>query len=228
VVSSLRQVVGKVLSTSRKGLALAEAVARVSTSHHLPQLRRCVESLSLAPAMRPVVLTLLTHGSASDLENLLGKIAGADYGVKFWNHTELGHRAAELTARRADSIPNTLQDAIRRKEFWTYLPWKERKSASQEDLLPIKNPSNRALFVRLAGYGIIGAARVQDASLLARLSGHGYGLLARAAAIRLADLLHEDALKLLTKEIDVHIQRRDVESLSDALRFAEMRVFGLI
>ena len=97
-----------------------------------------------------------------------------------------------------------------------------------EDLLPLKDLDNRALFVRLVAYGVIGASKSGDKDLLVRLSGHNYGLVARAAATRLADLLGKDALNALAKEIETYIQQRKVASFADALRFAEMRVFGVI
>ena len=215
-------------SRNAKLIALAEAILRASTRKHLPQLRHFVKSATLSPATRPIVLALMAHGSSSDFENVLGRIATADETLKFWNHTQLGHCAAALMSRSSDGIPTFLKDATRPKEFWIYLGSEERRRASAEDLLPLNHVKNRALFIRLVGYGAIGAAKSQDADLLVRLSGHGYGMVARAAATRLADLLGKDVLNLLAKEIDTHIQQRKVESFANAIRFAEMRVFGLI
>ncbi len=66
-----------------KPLALAEAILRASRPEHLPELRRFVKSATLSPPMRPIVQALITHGSLSDFELILDKIASANEKVNF-------------------------------------------------------------------------------------------------------------------------------------------------
>jgi hypothetical protein len=178
--------------------------------------------------MRSIVLALMSHGSLADLKNMLHKIAVAEEGVEFWNHIELGIAAAALVERSKRGIPKFLSEVIDRREFWNYLPAEERRKAPPTDLLPIKNFLNRALFVRLIGCGLIGAATFAEPQILVRLSCHSYGFLARLAATRLADLHQQAALNLLTEVIEARLQQPNVESFANALRFGEMRAFDVI
>jgi hypothetical protein len=211
-----------------KATGLAEAILRVSERRHLAELRKFMKSRALSPPMRAIVLALIRHGSLSDFEKVLQKIGRANERVEFWNHIELGNAIVQLMMRTSNSIPRFLEDLIRRAEFWNYILPENRRKTSRNDLLPIKDYLNRGLFVRLVGYGIIGATRARDADILVRLAGHSYGFLARAAAMRLADLLQSDALNVLAKVIEPRVQQGKVESFANALRFAEMRVFGML
>jgi hypothetical protein len=152
----------------------------------------------------------------------------ADERVEFWNHVQLGYSVAKLMERASTGIPKFLNDMILRREFWKYVRPEDRSKSSRKDLLPIKDFLNRGLFVRLVGYGITGSATMSDSDVLVRLSGHSYGFLAPAAATRLAELLHNDVLNLLTKVIEMRVQQGNVESFANALRFAETRVFDVI
>ncbi|MGO8744235.1 MAG: hypothetical protein ACLQUR_17770 [Limisphaerales bacterium] len=208
--------------------AIANAISRVSKAEHLPLLRRAIETLRFSPAIRPLILASLRHGALKDFELLLERVSHADEKVELWNHIQIGHEAASLMRRTCTRMPKGLKLCFNRKEFWTYILPKERRKTTAKDLLPIKTADNRALFVRLVGYGMIGVASTRHTTTLVRLSTHEYSQLARAAATRLADLLGENALKVLANEIDVRLRTRNLDPFAYALRYAEMRVFGLV
>jgi hypothetical protein len=90
------------------------------------------------------------------------------------------------------------------------------------------NKSNRALFIRLTAYAMIGAASVDNQEHLIRLTVHEYGLIARTSATRLVQLLGENSFKKLSAIIDDSIQKRQSDSLAGALRYAEIEFFGLV
>jgi hypothetical protein len=131
-------------------------------------------------------------------------------------------------AKTCKGIPGFLLDFFARREFWEYVYPEDRMKALRADLLPIDTIANRGLFIRLVGYGIIGASGRGDSEVLVRLSGHKYTFLARAAAMRLADLLQDESLTVLAKAIDTRIREGNVESFATAIRFAETRVFDVV
>jgi conflict system STAND superfamily ATPase len=204
-----------------KPVALSEAILRVSQRRHVPQLRKYLKTATLSPPMRSIVLALMSHGSLADLKTMLRKIAAAEERVEFWNHIGLGVAAAALVERSNRGTPKFLGEVIDRREFWNYLPAEERRKAPATDLLPIKNVLNRALFVRLVGCGLIGAATFAEPQILVRLSCHSYGFLARLAATRLADLHQQGTLNLLSEVIEARLQQPNVEAFSNALRLAK-------
>jgi len=194
---------------------------------HLSCLRAAFQNVGLALSSRALVLALLNHGDSGDLKLVLDRVAAEAERVDFWNHTELGRAAARRLQKTADRVPDYLLDIERRKEFWEYVLSEDRVAWRAKDLLPIKSVDNRALYIRLAAYGMIGSAKDGDQDLLVRLTGHDYGLLARDAAIRLVRLDGESALRLLAAKVDDSIRQGQSASLANALRSAEIEFFGV-
>lgn len=210
-----------------KANALAAAISRSMRDKYLPQLRKVVKIVRLTPSSRDIILTLLKFGSLSDMKLVLHRVEMAQYEIDFWNHTELGHIAAKRMAEISRGIPKFLLEIMESKEFWEYIPREERKSLGKKDLLPIRDLSNRALYVRLAGYAMIGAANENSEKQLLELANHYYGLVARTAAIRLVQLLGDRALRKLGAMADESIRSGRAKSLADAIRSAEVELFGL-
>lgn len=211
-----------------KDAALADAIARSMSAEHLPQLRRAIQRIALKPSARSLALALLKSGTVGDYRLLLNRIAASHEPIDFLNHTELGHTIAKRFSETAKRIPGFLRDIALKEEFWgAYIHPSERVSWPKKKLLPIKNVENRQLYIRLAGYGMIGSAQKADAGLLASLATHSYGLIARAAAISLVRLLGRSAFERLAKEIDRSLKKEKTEDLADAIRFAEIEYFGL-
>lgn len=210
-----------------KANALAAAVFRVMSNEHLPLLRKTARAMRFTSSARGIILALLKHGSVDDLRLVLERISEAGYKIDFWNHTELGRVTARRMEKTVKGVPKFLLSIFGRKEFWEFIPREERSNTPKSDLLPINDLDNRALYVRLAAYAIIGAAGKNDQEHLISLAAHGYGLIARAAAIRLVRLSGETALRMLSRKADESIQKGRGESLAGALRSAEIELFGL-
>jgi len=210
-----------------KARALAAAILRSMGNKYLPRLREVVKSIRITPSSRDIVLALLKYGSLRDLRFVLHRVETAEYKIDFWNHTELGRMAAKQMAEKSRGIPKFLLDIMASKEFWEYIPREERKSFAKKDLLSIWDLTNRALYVRLAGYAMIGTANESNEKQLLEIAQHYYGLVARAAAIRLVQLLGDRALRGLGTMADESIRSGRSESLADAIRSAEVEFFGL-
>jgi len=207
--------------------ALALACSRCMAPQHLSRLRAAFQNVGLALSSRPLVLALLNYGDSGDLKLVLDRVAAEAERVDFWNHTELGRAAARRLQTIADRVPDYLLVIESRREFWEYAPSEDRAAWRAKDLLPIKSVDNRALYIRLAAYGMIGSVGGGEQDLLVRLTGHDYGLIARDAAIRLVRLNGETALRLLAAKVDDSIRRGESASLANALRSAEIELFGV-
>ena len=210
-----------------KASALAAAILRSVSYERLPRLREATKRILFTPSSRDIVLALLKYGNLDDLKLILDRITRSENKVDFWNHTELGHASARRMEDIGEGIPQFLKEIQRKKEFWEYIPPKERSNRPQKDLLSLKDTYNRSLYVRLAAYAMIGIAEKKDQEHLIRLTTHQYGLISRTASLRLVRLMKEKALALLSSTVDDVIQRGGAESLASALRAAELELYGV-
>ena len=215
-------------SVYAKASALAAAVLRSASHERLQRLREAMKTISLTPSSRDIVLTLLKYGDLDDLKLALDRIAGSEKEVDFWNHTELGHTSARRMEYIGGGIPQFLQEIQSKKEFWEYVLPEDRAHRSEKDLLLLKNRNNRSLYVRLAAYAMIGIAEKENQEDLIRLANHEYGLISRTAAIRLARLMKEKALALLSSRVDDVIQSAGSKLLASALRAAELELYDVV
>jgi hypothetical protein len=93
-------------------------------------------------------------------------------------------------------------------------------------MLPLGHRDNRVFFIRLVAHAVIGLARSEDMELLRRLAGHSYRAIARTAAVRMSELIGEKALQILGGDIDQAVMSHRSAALSEALRFAERRIYA--
>jgi len=91
----------------------------------------------------------------------------------------------------------------------------------------LKHLDNRALYLRLVAHAVVGAAGQNDLDLLEKLAQHDYRMIARAAAVRLAQLGGDDGIKILQSAVKEAIERGNAEAFGIALRDAEIQRFGL-
>lgn len=209
-----------------KANALAVAIRAATRETNLPALRGTVGRIRLTASARALVLALLEHGEPKDLDLVLTRVAQEPEKIDFWNHTELGRAVARRMEEFGDGLPVFLKRLLEKREFWEYLMPPERRTAKHSDLLALKTIYNRSLYIRLAAYGAIGCADEQDAAYLERLGLHDFQLVARAAALRLVRLFGESAVQRLADHIDESREKRQAESLADALRYAEIEFYG--
>jgi hypothetical protein len=170
---------------------------------------------------------MFREGDLADLRFVLKRVAAEETKVDYWNHTGLGHALARKLQTVATGVPDFLLDIQARAEFWQYMLADERRPSRRNELLPIGSVENRALYVRLAAYGMIGSATEGDEDLLIKLASHDYGLIARDAAIRLVRLRGEGALRLLSERIDETVGSGTSRTLAEALRACEIELHGL-
>lgn len=210
-----------------KANAYATTILCSSSEEGLQRLRQAMKRIELTPSSRAIVLALSKYGDVGDVEYLLGRIAAEEKEIEFWNHTELGRCVARRMEELGGGMPASLKEIQNKPEFWEYIPAEERANRPESDLLGLKNSSNKALYIRFASYAMIGAAEEQDQDLLLRLTNHDYGLIARAASIRLVRLLKEAAINLMSTKIDDSIQKGNPKSLAEALRAAEIELYDV-
>ena len=215
-------------AATTKATALSKAIMRVTEPQHLAALREALRRLELKPSTRWLVLALLESGSRKDIRIVLDRIATCGHEVEFWNHTELGRAAARRLELEGRGLPKFLREIADVREFWEYMTRDERRDARPRDRLPVARVSNRGLYIRLAGYAMIGLATSGDTELLAKLAGHYFRLMARAAAVRLVRLVGEEGLRILAAETERDFEHRNLNSLADALRYAEFELHGVI
>src|ERR1039457_985674 len=94
-------------------------------------------------------------------------------------------------------------------------------------LIPLKNIYNRALYVRIVANALIGSAGKNELNLLQALAQHEYRLVARAAAVRLAQF-GDEGMAMLQSSVTEAIEHQGAESFGLAVRDAEIERFGLI
>jgi hypothetical protein len=211
-----------------KANALAEAIARSASSEHLPRLHNTINTIRLTSSSRGIVLALLKYGKQSDLKLILDRIATAKERIDYWNHVGLGSIASKQMAKSEKGIPRFLKDITDRDEFWQYISSKDRRRYNRQALLTIQSVENRSLYIRLAAYAMIGAAKREDEVLLLRLTNHVYSSIASAAAKATVRVFGESALRNLSKKVDESIRGGQAQSLADALRSAEMELFHMV
>ena len=113
------------------------------------------------------------------------------------------------------SVPAELLRIYENNEFW-HDPRANSPDASRSKL-PLKNVENRALYVRVVANALIGSAGKDDLNALQALSQHEYRLVARAAAVRLAQF-GDDGMAVLQSAATGAIEHRVAESFGAAVR----------
>lgn len=210
-----------------KARVLSSTIHDLTIPHYLPILRECFKKIRLTSSSREIVLALLKFGSKSDLKLILDRIANHDGPIDYWNHTELGRAAGINIQMSSKGIPPFLKTLIVKREFRGYLDPSERHKIGRRELLPLIGSDNRALYIRIIAHAAIGAATKDDIKELVILSNHQYGLVARGAALKLARLLGPDSLKVLSDNIENAVQSGHPNSCAEALRHAEMSLYGV-
>jgi hypothetical protein len=123
------------------------------------------------------------------------------------------------------SPPAELLRIYEHNEFWR--DPRVKSLSSRRSQLPLKNIDNRALYVRVVANALSGSAGLDDLKLLQALSQHEYRLVARAAAVRLAQF-GDDGMATLQSAVSGAIEHRVAENFGAAVRDAEIQRFGLI
>ncbi len=208
-----------------KAAALAKTILRVSTEHNLSLLRDTFRDILLTPSAQYVAMALVRHGDASDVVTLIERIGRADYRIPYWFQIEVGRTVGRRMRAVGSSVPAELLRTYENSDFWRAPRATSLKAVRNK--LPVNNLDNRALYVRVVANALIGAAGKEDLDLLQALSQHEYRLIARAAAVRLAQF-GDAAMTMLQLVVTGAIEHQVAESFGMAVRDAEVERFGLI
>jgi hypothetical protein len=211
-----------------KANALARAICRLANEGRVDAIASVLESIPLRWSSRSLVAAILRCGDTDHVRFVLTKIGDADRNIDYWNHTELGSIVEERMSKNAAGLSDFLISISSTPEFWESKHGEERKKTNRADLLPLKNLSNRPLYVRLAAYAMIGSSAKSDEPLLLRLAMHPYGLIARSAARRLVKFSGNALFGALTALIVDRISSGKTGSISAALVQAELEYYGLM
>ena len=204
--------------------AVSRAIARTMRPEFVALLRECVQQITLASSARWLILGLLGHGQVEDVDIVLRRIGESDSKIEFENHTALGQAIARRMMAVASGVPEFLQDLMKKREFWEY---RDKDSFTSGELLGLKAVENRALYIRIAAYAAIGAARNTDLEALFGLMVHPYGLIARAAVIRLVRMLGASAFKQMFERMKGGLPETKAASFAESLRDAEIEHYSV-
>lgn len=123
-------------------------------------------------------------------------------------------------------IPAEIKSVLEKKDFWENPALRDRERTG-EGALPLKNKSNRTLFVGVAAHAAIGAAQKADSDLLCRCVSHPFSLVARAAAIKLIALFGDEGMQAIQSKISDMMDNGNAKTAAMALRDAEIHQYGL-
>jgi len=208
-----------------KAVAFAKTILRVSTKQHLAPLREAFGEIALSSSAQFIAVALVRHGDAGDVIRLIERIAGTEDRIPFWYQIEVGRAVGKRMRSLRSSVPAELLRVYENNEFWR--DPRATTLTARRSKLPLKNIENRALYVRIVANALLGSAGVDDLNLLQALAQHEYRLVARAAAVRLAQF-GNDGLALLQLSVTEAIEHQRAENFGLAVRDAEIERFELI
>jgi hypothetical protein len=210
-----------------KATAVAEAILRTSSEVNLELLRSAFQQVALTTSSQYLATALICQGDASDIVAIIKRIETAESEIRYWYQVEIGQIAGRRMRDLGGPIPPELLQIVQRDDFHEDPRSVSLKSAHRLER-PLKSLYNRALYIRLVAHALIGASRRDDLELLKDLSLHNYRLVARAAAIRLAQLGREVGFGILKSAVTDAIAHQRAEAFGLAVRDAEIEDCGLL
>jgi hypothetical protein len=209
-----------------KATALSKTILRVATKRNLRQLRQGLEDIILTPSSEHCALALVRTGQTKDVLHIIRKIEGATAEVRYWFHMGIAQAIERRMTELGAVPPPVLLRICQRRAFWES-PFNESSKFRRRDLLPIRHGYNQTLYRRLVAHAVIGAATLKDVDLLKKMALHDYRMIARAAAIRLTELTGDQGIRTLQSLTGDAVATGQVESLSLAIREAELHASGV-
>jgi len=210
-----------------KATALAETILRVSNRQNLQPLRSVFQKLSLTSSAQYLAKALIRLGSSSDVVTVIKKVEQADYQINYWFQIEMGQIVGRRMEELGGTIPTDLLRISRRNDFWKDPRALNLKSAHKSSR-PLKSLYNRALYTRMVAHALIGASRQGNFDLLKDLSLHDFRMIARAAAVRLAQLAGDSGIRMLQSAVTDAIKHQHAEAFGLAVRDVEIESLGLV
>jgi hypothetical protein len=210
-----------------KATALAETVLRVSVQKNLDPLRSAFQRMALTPSSQYLTTALICLGDANDIVAIIKRIEETKSEIRYWYQVEIGQVVGRRMRDLGGPIPPGLFQIVQREDFWKDPRTVNLKSAHKTER-PLKSLYNRALYIRIVAHALIGATQRGNFDLLKDLSLHSFRLVARAAAIRLAQLGKDVGFKILQSAVTDAIGQQHAEAFGLAVRDAEIEECGLL
>jgi hypothetical protein len=210
-----------------KATAVAETILRTSTHGNLELLRSAFQRIALTPSAQYLTTALICLGDANDIVVIIKRIEQAKSEIKYWYQIEMGQIVGRQMRDLGGPIPPQLFQIAQRDDFWEDPRSLSLKSAHRTER-PLKSLYNRALYIRIVSLALIGLSRRDNLDLLKDLSLHNFRLVARAAAIRLAQLGKDVGFKILQSAVTDAIGHQHAEAFGLAVRDAEIEDCGLL
>lgn len=208
-----------------KATAVAQGILRIAGVGGLKPLRESLQTITLTPSAQYLVLALARFGNSADIVRIIKKVEQAGYDIRYWFQIEMGRVVESRMRELGGPVPAELVRICRRKAFWED-PRRRASRIEGKKQLP-KYLDNRTLYLRLVAHAIIGAAGRDDVELLKRLAQHEFRMIARAAAVRLAELGEDAGIRILQAVTTGAIEHGKAEAFGLAVRDAEMFRLGL-
>jgi hypothetical protein len=209
-----------------KASAVGKTILGMHPPPNLKPLRDMFQEITLTPSAQYLALALARFGNATDIVRIIKKVEQADYDIRYWFQVEMGRVLESRMKELGEPAPVELVGLCRRRDFWEDSRGRSSKTAAR-DKLPLKSLDNRALYLRLVAHTVIGGAWHDNLDLLKELAQHGYRMIARAAAVRLAQLAGEDGIRTLQSVSTHAIEHGNAEAFGLAVRDAEIERLGL-
>jgi hypothetical protein len=210
-----------------KASTLAMTILRTAEpTRDLELLRDLFPSIVLTPSAQYYVQALVRLGNSPDIVGIVNSVEQANHVIHYWFQIELGRIVEKRMWELNEVLPSELVGKCGRRGFWEDLRG-QRRRVPQEDLLPLRDPGNHALYLRLVVHALIGAARGDNIELLKQLAQHEFRMIARAAAIQLVRLAGDVGIRELQAAVTPAIERRNGEAFGLAVRDAEIQRFGV-
>lgn len=210
-----------------KATAVAETILRVASHGNLDLLRYAFQQIALTPSAQYLTTALIHLGDANDIVAIIKRIEQAKSEVKYWYQIEMGQIVGRRMRDLGGPIPLQILQIAQQDDFWEDPRTLSLKSAHRTER-PLKSLYNRALYIRIVAHALIGASQQGNLDLLKGLSLHSFRLVARAAAIRIAQLGNDAGFKILQSTVTDAISQQHAEAFGLAVRDAEIENCGLL
>lgn len=210
-----------------KAKDVAETILRTSAQGNIEILRSAFKRIALTPSAQNLTTAPIGLGDASDIVAIIRRIEQSKSEIRYWYQIEMGQIVGRRMRDLGGPIPSELLQIVQRDDFWEDPRSLSLKSAHKTDR-PLKSLYNRALYIRIAAHALIGGSRRDDLDLLKNLSLHKFRLVARAAAIRLAQLGKDAGFRILQSAVTDAIAHQHAEAFGLAVRDAEIEDCGLL
>jgi hypothetical protein len=208
-----------------KSVAFAKTILRVSSEQNLAALRTTFGEITLTSSAQYLAIALVRHGDAGDVIRLIERIGGAEHRIPYWFQIEVGRAVGRRMRSLRSSVPLEFLRIYENNEFWR--DPRATNLVNRRSKLPLKNIYNRALYVRIVANALIGSSGNSELNLLQALAQHEYRLVARAAAVRLAQFGNE-GMTMLQSSVTEAIEHQGAETFGLAVRDAEIERFKLL